>query len=107
MNQVCARRGVQVAIPNSHDKSSTVQVAIPILSVIYISECYYESRAMNDRAQVKFQGPKYILACKEKNGILFHSQQEENDHFYIAHIYILCCTLFMGTKTEEVANWKD
>ena len=54
--------------------------------MIYISECYYKSRAMNDRAQVKFQGPKYVLACKEKMEFLFHTQQEENDHFYITHL---------------------
>lgn len=60
-------------IPNSHDKSSTVQVTIPILSLSvicdfmflctkWLSESDYKNRAMNDRAQVKFQGPKYILA---------------------------------------------
>jgi hypothetical protein len=47
----------------------------------WLSESYYKNRAMNDRAQVKFQGPKYILSLKGKNGILFGSQQEENDYF--------------------------
>lgn len=49
----------------------------------WLSESYYKNRAMYDRAQVKFQGPKYIFASKEKMEFYFTVNRKKTTIYFL------------------------